>query len=195
MKRGHRIAAWLGLDGNALRRPADKAGAYGRAVLLAVFLIGTPVACTATGVWAYHTVMAEQRAQQSWHQVQAVVLNPVSPQGAYYGGIAWTWASWTVAGHRHEGAIPVNTGTRAGARIRAWVDASGQWSGPPLSRGGALLQVADYVVLTPVALGTVLLALAAAGHYLLDRRRMARWASDWARVGPQWTRQFWAKGR
>lgn len=195
MKRGRRIAARLGLDGNVLRRRCDKAGACGKAVLLAVFLIGAPVACTVTGLWTYHVVMAEQRAEQSWHQVQAVVLKSVPPQDSYYGGVAWTWAAWTAAGHRHEGTIPVSDGTHAGARVPAWVDASGQWSGPPLSRASALLQVADYVVVTPVALGVVLLLLGAAGHYLLDRRRMTRWETDWASVGPQWTRQFWASGK
>jgi hypothetical protein len=195
MKRGRRIAAWLGLDGNALRRRTDKAGAYGKAALLAAFLIGTPVACTVSGLWTYHSVMTEQRAQQSWHQVQAVVLSSVPPQDDYYGGVAWTWASWTTAGHRHEGTIPVNDGTRAGTRVPAWVNAAGQWSGPPLSRSSALLQVADAVVLTPVALVVVLLFLGVTGRYLLNRRRMAGWAADWASVGPQWTRQFWAKGK
>ena len=195
MKRGRRIASRLGLDGNSLRRRTDKAGAYGKAALLAVFLIGTPVACTATGIWTYHTAMTEVRVQQSWHQVPAIVLESVPPENSYYGSVAWTWASWTAAGHRHKGEIPVNDGTRAGARVPAWVDASGQWSGPPLSRDTALLRVVDYVALTPVALATVLLMVAVAGRYLLNRRRMAGWEADWDAVGPRWTRQFWATGK
>lgn len=194
MKRGRRIARRLGFDGNSLRRGTDKAGAYGRAALLAIFLIGTPAACTVTGLWTYHVAIAEQRAEQSWQQVPAVVLESVPPQDPY-SGFAWTWASWTAAGHRHTGTIPVNGGTRAGTRIPIWVNASGQASGPPLSRGTALLRVVDYIVLAPIALGLVLLILAGAGHYLLNRRRMAGWAAGWDVVGPQWTRQFRATGK
>lgn len=195
MKRGRRIARWLGLDGNSLRRRTDKAGAYGKAALLASLLIGTPVACAVAGIWTYHAAMTEVRVQQSWHQVTATVLESVPPQDSYYGDVAWTQASWTAAGHRHNGEIPVNDGTRAGARVPVWVDASGQWSGQPLSRDSGLLRVVEYVVLTPIALATVLLTVAAAGRYLLDRRRMAGWEAGWDAVGPRWTRQFWATGR
>lgn len=195
MKRGRRIAARLGLDGHPLRRRTDQAGACGKAALLAIFLIGTPVACTVTGIWTYHTVMAEQRVEQSWHQVSAVVLESAPSQDNYYGGIAWTWAGWTAAGHQHKGTIPVNAGTKAGTHVPIWVNGSGQWSGLPLSHEAALLEVVDFVILTPIGLALVLLLLAAAGRYLLIRRRMAAWAADWASVGPQWTRQFRATGK
>jgi uncharacterized membrane protein YidH (DUF202 family) len=196
MKRGRRIARWLGLDGNSLRRRTDKVGAYGKATLLAVFLIGTPVACTVAGIWTYHTAMTEQRVQRSWHQVPAIVLESVPEQDNYYGnGVAWTPASWTAAGHRHKGEIPVNGGAKAGTRVPVWVNASGQSSGPPLSRDSTLIQVVDTVVLTPLVLAAALLLLAATGRYLLNRRRMAGWEASWASVGPQWTRQFWAPGK
>lgn len=195
MKRGRRIAARLGLDGNPLRRPTDKAGACGKAALLAIFLVGTPVACTVTGIWAGHSVAAEQRVERSWHQVPAVVLKSAPSQADYYSGLTWTWASWTAAGHRHEGTIPVNSGTRAGAHVRVWVNASGQWSGLRLGHGAALLEAVDYVVLTPFALAAVLLLLAAAGRYLLNRRRMSGWETGWESVGPRWTREFRATGK
>jgi hypothetical protein len=194
MKRGRRIAARLGLDGNPLRRRTDRAGSYGAAALLAIFLIGTPVACTVTGIWTYHSVMAEQRAEQSWHQVPAVVQESAPRQDSYY-DVVWLWASWTAAGHRHQGLIPVDGGTRAGAHVPIWVNASGQLSGLRLSRGAALLEVADYVVLTPIGLAAALLMLAAAGRYLLNRRRMSGWEAEWASVGPHWTREFWAPGK
>jgi hypothetical protein len=196
MKRGHRIASWLGLDGNSLRRRTDKAGAYGKAALLVIFLIGAPVACTVTGIWTYHSAMAEQRVQQSWHQVSAVVLESVPEQDIYYyGGLVWTPARWTAAGHQHHGTIAISSGARAGTRVPIWVNASGQSSGAPLSRGDALLRVVDYVVLTPIARAIPLLLLAAAGRYLLNRRRVAGWEAGWDRVGPQWTRQFRATGK
>ncbi len=196
MKRKHRIASWLGLNGNSLRRRTDKAGAYGKAALLAVFLIGTPVACTVTGIWAHHSAMTEMRVEQSWHQVPAVVLESISQQDIYdYGGLVWTSARWTAAGRQHNGTIAINNEARAGTRVPIWVNASGQSSGAPVSSGDALLRVVDYVVLTPIALAIALLLLAAAGRYLLNRRRMAGWEADWACVGPQWTRQFRATGK
>lgn len=196
MKRGHRIAKWLGLNGNSLRRRPDKVGAYGKAALLAVFLIGTPVACTVTGIWAFHSTMTQVRAEQSWHQVPAVVLRSVPEQDIYYyGGLVWTPARWTAAGHQHHGTIAMNSGARAGTRVPIWVDASGQLSGAPLSRDDALLRVVDYVVLTPIALAITLLLLAAAARYLLNRRRILGWEAEWASIGPQWTRQFWATGK
>jgi hypothetical protein len=45
-----------------------------------------------------------------------------------------------------------------------------------------------------MALGIVLLCLAWAGRWVLDRRRLARWEVAWAAVGPEWTKHFRARG-
>jgi hypothetical protein len=49
-----RLARALGLDGNPLRRASDRAEAWIRIGLLAVFLIAGPIASVAAGGWAYH---------------------------------------------------------------------------------------------------------------------------------------------
>jgi hypothetical protein len=49
-----RLARALGLDGNPLSRASDRAEAWVRACLLAVFLAAGPVAALAAGGWASH---------------------------------------------------------------------------------------------------------------------------------------------
>ena len=49
-----RLARVLGLDRNPLRRATDRAEAWIRVGLLAVFLIAGPMAALGAGHWAYH---------------------------------------------------------------------------------------------------------------------------------------------
>jgi hypothetical protein len=49
-----RLTRALGLDHNPLRRATDRAEAWIRVGLLAVFLIAGPMAALAAGHWAYH---------------------------------------------------------------------------------------------------------------------------------------------
>jgi hypothetical protein len=49
-----RLARSLGLDRNPLRRATDRAEAWIRVGLLAVFLIAGPMAALSAGHWAYH---------------------------------------------------------------------------------------------------------------------------------------------
>ena len=49
-----RLARALGLDRNPLRRATDRAEAWIRVGLLAVFLIAGPMAALSAGHWAYH---------------------------------------------------------------------------------------------------------------------------------------------
>jgi hypothetical protein len=61
---GSRLARTLGLDGNPLRRGSDRAEAWLRIGLLAVFLIAGPLVALGTGGWAYHaeTIAAQAKA-------------------------------------------------------------------------------------------------------------------------------------
>ena len=77
---------------------------------------------------------------------------------------------------------------------RIWLDASGQWAGLPLGRQTVVVRVVMAVVGTTLVLATGLAAVASAGQWLLDRRRLAGWEADWNTVGPQWTKEFRARG-
>ena len=53
-----RLARALGLDRNPLRRATDRAEAWIRVGLLAVFLIAGPMAALGAGHWAHHAGIA-----------------------------------------------------------------------------------------------------------------------------------------
>ena len=56
-----RLARAFGLDRNPLRRATDRAEAWIRAGLLAVFLIAGPMAALGAGHWAYHAGITAAR--------------------------------------------------------------------------------------------------------------------------------------
>jgi hypothetical protein len=60
-RRRTRVARALGLDRNPLRRASDRAEAWIRIGLLAVFLIAGPMAALTAGGWAYHAAVTGHR--------------------------------------------------------------------------------------------------------------------------------------
>ena len=191
------LARKLGLDGNPLRRRTDKIAAWAAALLVAVFLIGAPLLSVAAAGWAGRAGAADQRAERSWRQVPAVLLQ-APPAPAAVGGIfghSRVRARWTAPdGRARTGQIPVSTGMAAGRTVPLWVDAAGSPAGPPLNRRTVVADEATAAVVATAALGLVLLCLAWAGRWLLDRRRLADWEVAWASVGPQWTKRFRSRG-
>jgi len=70
-----RLARALGLDRNPLRRATDRAEAWIRVGLLAVFLIAGPMAALGAGHWAYHTGITAVRVPAApGHRVQPTAL-------------------------------------------------------------------------------------------------------------------------
>ena len=193
-----RIARRLGLDGNPLRRRTDKIAARLAALLLAVFLIGAPFLSAAAVGWAGHHRAADLRAQRSWHQVSAVLLQGVPAPTATSGVLGYyhqVLARWTTPdGRARTGRIPVSTDLAAGRTVRLWVDSAGSPPGPPPNLWAVLTRQAAATVVATSGLGIVLLCLAWAGRWVLDRRRLADWQAGWAAVGPQWTRRFRSRG-
>ena len=71
-----RLARALGLDSNPLRRASDRAEAWIRVGLLAVFLIAGPMAAHAAGGWARQMGAPERGAGAApVHAVEAVLLH------------------------------------------------------------------------------------------------------------------------
>lgn len=195
-RRAGRLAAWFGLDGNPLRRRSDRIASFVITGLFVVFLAGAPVASLVAWHWSGRVAAAEQQHQRAWRQVQAIVVRNVPVQDEYYyGGGSWSWGRWTAPdGHRHQGVIPVPDGTRAGSHVRLWVNAAGLWAGPPLSRTAALVRGVEAAVAVPLALAAVLFCLGCVVMGVLERQRLTAWETAWTWVGPQWTRQFRARG-
>jgi hypothetical protein len=97
-------------------------------------------------------------------------------------------------GQARTGRIPVGVGLAAGRTVRLWVDPAGSPVGPPTNHRLKVANGATAAVIATAALGMVLLCLAWAGRWALDRRRLAAWEAAWAAVGPHWTKRFRSRG-
>jgi hypothetical protein len=70
-----------------------------------------------------------------------------------------------------------------------WVDTAGRPTGdPPLQLSQARTQAELATILTPVALGFLLLSAGLVVHVMLGRPRLAAWDADWQVTEPHWTK-------
>lgn len=192
-----RLARRVGLDGNPLRRRTDKLAACAAALLLAAFLAGAPLLSAAAVGWANRPAAAGPQSEHSWQQVPAILLRAAPSPGAIHGliGHPRVLARWTAPdGQARTGRIPVSAGLAAGSTVLLWVNAAGWPVGPRLSRGAVLAREATAATVATSVLAAMLLCLARAGRWMLDRRRLAAWDTGWASVGPQWTKRFRSRG-
>ena len=186
---------WVRPDRNPLRRRLDRVEAVIFGCLLVAAMASAPVAATLGGHWAYASARQAARVQrETSHQVRAVLLAvPATPPGGYAATpLVAAQARWTAPG----GAV--RTGERAvparsvkGEAVAIWTDLAGDLTTTPLTPA----QVADQGTFgTAIAVVLTLVTLfVAAGitRLLVNRRRMAAWAADWAVTAPVWTRQRW----
>jgi hypothetical protein len=198
MTRMERLTRKLGLDNNPLRRRTDRIAACLGAGLLAAFLVGAPLLSIAAAHWAGRLAAAEQRAERPWRLVSAVLLRgaPAPPlfAAALYGG-TWVPARWTAPdGRVRTGEIDVFSGLPKGQKVGMWVTQTGAPTGPPLAHEAVVARMVIGAAVAPIMLGIVLGFVAAVGRWVFDRRRLARWDSTWASVGPVWTKRFWSRG-
>ena len=188
--RAARAVRGLWPDRNPLRRTLDRVEAVVVGGLAVAFLAGAPLAAVVVGHAAYSIGSRTAHAQQAaWHQVPGVLLAtaPVSGYGHYQ---ATVLARWTAPnGTRHTGTIPVPPGARAGRTVMVWVDTAGRLTGPPLQLSQVRGQAALATMLTPIAVGFILLCTGALVHAVLGRQRLAAWDADWQTTEPQWTRR------
>ncbi len=198
MGRTERVVRRLGLDNNPLRRRTDKIAACLGAGLLVAFLAAAPFLVMATAHLAMQAGTAEQRAQRTWHQVDAVLLRSAPAPGAFAGGLyggTWVPARWTAPdGRSRTGEIDVTTGLAKGQTVPIWVNPAGLPTGPPLAHRAVVARAVLAAAVAPVVLAIVLGFLGGVGRWVLDRRRLAGWDAAWALVGPQWTKRFWTRG-
>jgi hypothetical protein len=189
-----RLARQMGLGRNPLRRRTDRIEAWICAALLVVFLIGAPLFASGLGNWVHQGGMAEQRAQQSWHQTPATLVTAAPRLPMYAFRLSWqstvpAQAQWLgPAGQALSGEVPAPAGTRAGQTVQIWVDGSGRVTGAPLGSAELTRRVISAEVVAPAALAVLLLCLAGVARWLLNRRRLAAWETAWASIGPRWSR-------
>ena len=189
-----RLARRLWMGKNPLRRRADRIEAWITAALIALFLAGAPVSCLAVGRWVQHGGWREQRAQQAWHQIPAVLVRSAPTLPHFDFRTSWNTdvlvlARWMTPGGRvRTGNVPAQAGSWAGRKVRVWVDQAGRPTGTPLLGTELARRVIGAEVLAPITLAAVLLSLGWTVRWVMDRRRLAGWETNWAFIGPRWTR-------
>lgn len=178
-------------DRNPLRRSLDRVEAVVLAAVIAVFVVGAPIAAFTAGQWAEHGAAAAARAERAaWHPVRAVILHSVPrPSGNPYGAVnlGHVPARWTA----QDGAVRIGTvmaaaGTPAGATATIWTSAQGVPTGPPLTAAQISRQAVLAGLTAVLGLALLLTVSAIAIQRLLHRRRMAAWDAEWSATGPQW---------
>jgi hypothetical protein len=184
----------MGFDRNQMRRSTDRIQAILRAVLLAVFVLGGPVAtvdvCHGVDVAGLRAGRAQAAA---WHAVPAVVLH-VTPIAAAWrhplgtGGPARLSVQWAAPdGSLRTGEIGSGLNAGAGGIVTVWVNVSGQLGHAPLTHADVAAHVVGAAVATPLALALLLCLIWRAASLAFDRHRLARWEADWLAVEAQWS--------
>ncbi len=186
-----RLARWLGLDRNPLRRRSDRAEASIMAALLAAFLIGAPLAAITAGHLAHAASLRVLHAQQAWHRVPATLIDTAPKDSSFMyesKSFAWVRARWTAPnGSVRVGEVPAPGGTKAGQTVRISVDGAGRETSLPLTSAQIVDRVMAGVVFAPIALAVLLLSVGAVACRLLERRRLSGWEAAWEAIEPQWS--------
>jgi len=159
--------------------------------IVVLFLVVAPLACVLTGRLADAAGLREQRAEQAWRSVPAV-LQQSAAQGLAgqdeAWGAAWVKARWVAPdGRAKTGIIAVGLTAKAEQKVTIWVTESGQVTQPPLTHGEVLDGIANAAMATAAGVAALFGIGAAVMRASVNRRRMAAWARDWDVVGPTWT--------
>jgi hypothetical protein len=184
---------WLGCDRNPLRRTVDRAETAIRLTLLVLILTVVPAAAVVAGRWADTAALAQTRQQDAaTHVVSARLLEPAPTVGApdpYAGAeVAWVPARWSAPdGRTRTGDVLAPVGASKGSTVSTYVDASGNFTDPPPSRGEVVGNVFMTVTLVGLSVLAILLAAEAVSHQILERRRLKAWDTEWQTVAPRWT--------
>jgi hypothetical protein len=185
-----RIVRWLGVDGNPLRRRTDRIESAIRIALVLAFLVGGPLLSVTVGRATSASGLREVQSERAWRRVDAVLTKPAPPSTSPYGAMATTWVPgrWKVSGQVKTGFVPTVAGAPAGAVVTVWLNRAGRVTGQqPVTAGLVLLRVVLAEIFTLIGTGFAALLIAAGTRWLLNRRRLARWAIEWSLVGPRWT--------
>lgn len=186
-----RIAGWAGVDRNPLRRGIDRVERVLWLILVVVFFAIGPTVLPIVGQAARASGMAQVRQEQSWRQVNAVLVRhaPYQVYGYNTSGAVWVKGRWRAPGGRAEyGLVPTVVGAPAGTKVRVWINQAGQLTGTrPLTISDIGGRVTAMKVLAGIGLAATLLIMMCLLRWLTNRRRMAYWSCEWATIGPRWS--------
>ncbi|GGO81732.1 Rv1733c family protein [Nonomuraea cavernae] len=178
------------LDGNPLRRRADRLETGGGVVAVLLVLVSLWPAVLA----GRHSYEMNAREAGTSRQVQATLLEdaPAGRRSAWDGTPpeVRVKARWTTrTGEVRTGPVPAPALTKAGATVPVWLDGGGTPASPPLSE--TQLRIQAVTTSGSVVLVTALLCWGAFAVFrrVLDRRRLAEWETSWSRYNQHWQRR------
>src|SRR5262249_39613917 len=184
-----RIAAWIGVDRNPLRRPIDRFECAARLLLILIFLVGAPLVAPAVNHVTWASGVQQVRRETSWSQVPAVLLRPAPGHFYGYGSVATFWVPgrWRApSGAARTGLVPARAGDPAGTRLRVWVDSAGKVMGrSPLTIGSVGTKSVMLAIGSVAGLAATLLLICGLTRLLLNPRPMITWGLEWACFRPR----------
>ncbi|MDO0928955.1 hypothetical protein QQY24_27410 [Streptomyces sp. TG1A-8] len=186
--RGPKVWLWRWRR-NPLRRRADVVEAW---VVLGAWLL-TVLAGVTAGLLVARSVqhgLARERAEWRPAVARVVARAPGTPvtEGAG-GGRVWAEVRWTVAGGSvRTGQARVAPGSAAGTPVTVWTDRRGHLVARPATASEAGFRAVLVGALVGASAAAVPFAGGLALRDRLERRRLDRWDTEWARLGPQWGR-------
>jgi hypothetical protein len=173
---------------NRLRRPSDRLEGFLVVLLAAAFL----AAVAAAPFFGGHLYRSQRAAAAHLHPATAV-LTQSGPSDAYVTSVGQATARWRAPdGQQKKGVLSTATapgisGAAAGARVQVWLNRSGQPEDPPVGVAEAVFSAVVIPIGGLCAATIALLICYWLGRLALDRRRLAKWASEWSLTGPRWT--------
>ena len=69
-----------------------------------------------------------------------------------------------------------------------WVDDAGRQTGKPLLNGELVKREIGAELISAAALAVLLLVIGLVVRWQMNRRRLAGWETNWAFVGPKWSK-------
>jgi hypothetical protein len=182
-----RLARLL-IGANRLRRPSDRLEGFLVLLLAAAFL----AAVAAAPFFGEH-LYQYQRAAAARLRPATAVLTQSGPSDAYLTSGGEVAARWRAPdGQEKKGILSTATApgisdAAAGARVQVWLTGSGQPQDPPVGFAEAMFSAVVMAIGALCAATIALLICYWLGRLALDRRRLAKWASEWSLTGPRWT--------
>jgi hypothetical protein len=188
-----RLARWLGIDRNPLRRGTDRLEAALRLVVLLLAVTAVPTAAVVVGRWADHYALHRAQAERAVnHQVTAILLED-APASGIPDPYTSVQTAWVPARYQPPGQPPRTAevlaliGARKGSTVRTWIDPSGAVTGPPIDHRILVGDVWIAVVATCLVPWMLLLAASVIVRRMLDRWRLRAWEAEWRASGPLWS--------
>jgi hypothetical protein len=183
---------WSSLGSGPLVRGSDRVERLTRVLLVCCLLAAVPIS-----VAAGRAADAQARSQVAAdavdrHRVAATLVGEAAaPVGAIGDGRLreqWT-AGWTGPdGTEHQGSVSVRPGAEVGSTVPIWVGQDGDRAPPPLRAEEVTRRAVSQGLGVFIGLAVFACGAQVGVRSLLDRSRSRRWAAEWARVGPIWTR-------